>query len=240
MKITIVDTEQDFDQALADIIIRQIKKKKGSTIGLATGQTTTNCFKIASQRYADERFDTSKVYFFNVDELINLPRTYPGSCYAMIKTGICDGLEIPEERIIMPQTICDDYNAECKDFQKRVEARGIDLQILGIGWNGHLGINQPGTPFGSETWVSPMDPIFEKRVREETNVAPSYYLGGLTLGLKNIMMAERIVLAAKGEHKAKVIKEALKGPITEEMPASILQLHPHCEVLLDKAAASLL
>lgn len=92
---------------------------------------------------------------------------------------------------------------------------------------------QPGTPFGSETWVSPMDPIFEARVRRETGVAPDYPLGGLTLGVKTIMHSRRIILIAKGEHKA----EMVKGPVTEAIPASVLHLHPNCEFLLDKDAA---
>ena len=120
------------------------------------------------------------------------------------------------------------------------EHGGADLQILGIGWNGHIGINQPGTPFGSDTWVSPMDEIFEARVRRETAVPDDHELGGLTLGIKTIMQSRRIILAAKGEKKAEIIRQALEGPVTEAVPASILQLHPNCEVLLDREAAGAL
>jgi glucosamine-6-phosphate deaminase len=116
----------------------------------------------------------------------------------------------------------------------------MDLQMLGIGWNGHIGINQPGTPFESRTWVSPMDPIFEERVRRETGVGPDHKLGGLTLGIKTIMQTRKIVLIAKGKNKAEIIKKAVYGPVTIDIPASVLQLHPNCEVLLDPEAASLL
>ena len=120
----------------------------------------------------------------------------------------------------MPPTMAEDFEAECRSFQKALEARGgIDLQMLGLGMNGHVGINQPGTPFGSETWVSPMDPVFEARVRRETGAAGAC-AGRLTLGIRTIMHAKRIVLIAKGAHKAGMVREMLKGPVTEAIPAS--------------------
>ena len=110
--------------------------------------------------------------------------------------------------------------------------------MLGIGLNGHIGINQPGTPFESETWVSPMDPDFEARVRRETQVPASTVLGGLTRGIKNIMQTRKIVLIAKGAHKAEIIEQAILGPVTTDIPASVVQLHPNCEILLDAAAGA--
>ena len=241
MKITVAKNEREFDEMAAWRIIGQMLQKQDAVIGLSTGNTTKNMHQIVSEIYGLHPFDTSGVYLFNVDELTNLPRTYAGSCYAMIKSQICDSLHIPEERFIMPQTMCDDFDAECRIFERQLsKLGGVDLQMLGIGWNGHIGINQPGTPFGSNTWVSPMDDIFEARVREETKVADDYPLGGLTLGIKTIMMSKKIVLIAKGKEKAEIIKKAVEGPVTEEIPASVLQLHPNCEVLIDGEAASLL
>lgn len=184
MKITVCKDEHAFDVAAAWRIIGQMLTKPDAVIGLSTGQTTKNMHAIVSDIYSRYPFDTSRVTLFNVDELTNLPRSYAGCCYTMIREQIADPLGIPEERFIMPQTISDDYEAECRNFQKALEDRGgIDLQMLGLGYNGHIGINQPGTPFGSETWVSPMDPIFEARVRKETGVGPDHELGGLTLGV---------------------------------------------------------
>ena len=159
----------------------------------------------------------------------------------MIAEQIARPLGIPDERFLMPPTLSDDFERECRDFQNALEARGgIDLQMLGLGYNGHIGINQPGTPFGSETWVSPMDPIFEARVRRESGVGPDYPRGGLTLGIRTIMHARRIILIAKGAHKADMVRQMLQGPVTEDIPASVLQLHPNCEFLLDAEAASAL
>lgn len=238
MKVTIARDEHEFDVMAAWRIIGQMLAKPDSVIGLSTGETTKNMHAIVSDIYGKYPFDTSRVTLFNVDELTNLPRSYAGCCYTMIAEQIARPLHIPEERFLMPPTIAADYEAECRKFQKALEdAGGIDLQMLGLGMNGHIGINQPGTPFGSETWVSPMDPIFEARVRKETGVAPEHELGGLTLGVRTIMHARRIVLIAKGAHKAEIVRKMLKEPVTEDVPASVLQLHPNCEFLLDAAAA---
>lgn len=238
MKITVCKDEREFDVTAAWRIIGQIIRKPDSVIGLSTGQTTKNMHAIVSSIYQQYPFDTSRVTLFNVDELTNLPRSYAGCCYTMIAEQLAGPLGIPDERFIMPQTISEDYEAECRRFQEALEARGgIDLQMLGLGYNGHIGINQPGTPFGSETWVSPMDPVFEARVRRETGVGPEHQLGGLTLGIRTIMHARHIVLIAKGEHKADMVRQVLKGPVTEDIPGSVLQLHPNCEFLLDAAAA---
>ena len=214
-------------------------QKPNAVIGLSTGQTTTGMHKIVSSIYSQFPFDVSRITIFNVDELTNLPREYSGSCYTMILNQIVRPLGIPDKNFIMPPTMSDDFNAECLLFEKQLAERGgADLQMLGIGGNGHIGINQPGTPFESETWVSPMDPDFEARVRRETQVPPETVLGGLTRGIKNIMQTRKIILIAKGIHKADIIEKAILGPVTVNIPASVVQLHPDCEILLDAAAAS--
>ena len=238
MNITIAKDEAEFDRIAAWRIIGEMLRNAKAVIGLSTGQTTKNMHAIVSEIYRLYPFDVSGITIFNVDELTNLPREYKGSCYTMIKDQLAGPLGIREENFIMPPTMSDDFPTECQKFQAELALRGgVDLQILGLGANGHLGINQPGTPFESETWVSPMDPDFEKRVRFETNTPPEYPLGGLTLGLKNIMHERRIILVAKGEHKAEMVKKMLYGPVTPDIPASILQLHPNCEFLLDASAA---
>ena len=194
---------------------------------------------IVSKIFSQYPWDVTNITLFNVDELTNLPREYAGSCYTMILNQLAGPLGIPEENFIMPPTISDDFEAECLLFEKRLQERGgADLQMLGIGANGHIGINQPGTPFNSETWVSPMDPDFEARVRRETQVPPETVLGGLTRGIKNIMHTRKLILIAKGEHKSEIIEKAIFGPVTTDIPASIVQLHSDCEILLDAAASS--
>ncbi|HVU56104.1 MAG TPA: glucosamine-6-phosphate deaminase [Puia sp.] len=241
MKITITNSTKEFDITAAWRIIGQMLANPRSVIGLSTGQTTGEMHRIVSEIHRAYPFDVSQVTLFNVDELTNLPRAYAGSCYTMIKTQIAGPLGIPEENFIMPPTLSDDFQAEAREFERRLAERGgADLQMLGIGMNGHIGINQPGTPFESETWVSPMDPDFEARVRRETQVPPDTILGGLTRGIRNIMHTRKVILIAKGEHKAEIVRKAIQGPVTTDIPASVVQLHPDCEILLDPAAASLL
>jgi len=239
MKITIAKNEREFDVAAAWRIIGQMLEKPDSVIGLSTGLTTINMHAIVSEIYAKYPFDVSRITLFNVDELTNLPREYAGSCYTMILNQIAGPLGIPEENFIMPPTMSDDFESEAKLFEQRLSARGgADLQMLGLGANGHIGINQPGTPFESETWVSPMDPDFEARVRRETKVPDDVILGGLTRGIKNIMQTRKLILVVKGAHKAEMVKKAILGPVTTDIPASVVQLHPNCEILLDADAAS--
>jgi glucosamine-6-phosphate deaminase len=237
MKITITKDEHEFDVTAAWRIIAQMLDKPNAVIGLSTGQTTINMHAVVSAIHKQYPFDVSRITLFNVDELTNLPREYAGSCYTMILNQLAGPLGIRDENFIMPPTLSDDFEREARLFEQRLAERGgADLQMLGIGSNGHIGINQPGTPFESETWVSPMDPDFEARVRRETQVPPETVLGGLTRGIKNIMYTRKLILVAKGAHKADIIEEAILGPVTTDIPASVVQLHPNCEILLDAAA----
>ena len=241
MKITVVQNETEFDALAAWRIIGEILNKPKAVIGLSTGRTTKNLHEIIARIYKMYPFDISNLTLFGLDEVTNVPRNYAGACYTMLKTELIDDLGINENNFIMPPTLSDDFGKECIRFQRAIEKRGgIDLQLLGIGENGHLGFNQPGSPFGGETWVTKMDEVLESRIRRETNTPPEKELEGITLGLKNIMHSRKIILLAKGKYKADIVKQMIEGPITTNVPASILQLHPNCEFLLDSQAAALL
>jgi glucosamine-6-phosphate deaminase len=114
----------------------------------------------------------------------------------------------------------------------------VDLMLLGIGENGHIGFNQPGTPFESRTWHSKMDAERERTVRSQSGTPEGVALGGLTLGIGTILESRKIILAANGAHKAQIVAEAVTGPLTSDVPASVLQRHASCEVILDPEAAS--
>lgn len=239
MKITITNNEREFDCTAAWRIIGEILNKSESVIGLSTGRTTGNLHRLIGEIYSQYPFDVTSTTFFGLDEVTNVPREYAGACYTMLKTELMDALGIKEDHFLMLPTVSDDFDKACKDFQQEIENRGgIDLLILGLGENGHLGFNQPLSPFGGEAWVTKMNAELEERIRRETSTPVDVELGGATLGIKNIMQARKIVLVAKGANKADIVKEMLEGPVTTEIPASILQLHPNCEFLLDSAAAA--
>lgn len=238
MKLTITKSETTFDNTAAWRVIGEILNNPKAVIGLSTGKTTHNMHLLISRIYKENPFDISGITFFGVDEVTNVPREYKGACYTMLKNEMMDALGVKKENFIMPPTLSDDFEKECHIFQQKLKERGgIDLQILGLGTNGHLGFNQPGTPFESETWLSAMDEELETRIRKETDSPANKKLGGLTLGIRNIMHARKIVLVAKGSSKAEIVRKMLEGPVTTDVPASVLQLHPNCEFLLDEDAA---
>ncbi len=238
MKITVAKSEADFDRAAASRIVNEICARPQAVIGLSTGRTTGNIHREVCAMHERVNFDVSQLTFFGLDEVTGVDRMYAGACYAMLLNEICGPLGITEDRFLMLPTRSDDFAAACRDFTAELRRRGgISLLILGLGENGHLGFNQPGSPFGGGAWKTVMDPALESRIRRETSTPEGEELGGVTLGLRDIMRARRIVLVAKGANKRAIVKEMLCGPVTPDVPASILQLHPDCEFLLDSEAA---
>ena len=238
MKITVAKSEAEFFRTVALRIVDQIIQKPAAVVGLATGRTTTPIHAAVCDIHRQAPFDVSGVTVFAMDEITNVSREFAGSCYAMILNQIVKPLGIPLANFIMPPTHSDDFAQEARLFEQRIAERGgVDLQILGIGENGHLGFNQPGTSFESTCWLSHMDPQLEARIRRESQTPDNVALGGLTLGIKNILQSRKIVLAANGSHKSRIVAAALNGPITTDLPASVLQSHPDCELILDPAAA---
>lgn len=239
MNITICENESRFDITAAWRIAGQVLAKPDSVIGLSTGRTTRNMHLLVGKLWQQMPFDCSKVTFFGLDEVVNVPRNYKGACYQMLHDELIDLLGLDDNQLLMLPTQSDDFGKACSRFKASLEERGgIDLLMLGLGENGHLGFNQPGTPFEREAWVTEMNVELEERIRRETQTPADVWLGGVTLGLKDIMHARRLVLVAKGKNKAAIVKQMLQGPVTTDVPASILQLHPNCEFLLDEDSAA--
>ena len=239
MKITIANSEREFDCTAAWRVIGQMLARPASVIGLSTGRTTGNMHRLIAEIHKQYPFPVGKTTFFGLDEVTGVSRYYSGACYAMLKTELIDALGVDDDHFLMLPTQCDDFSRACADFRQEIARRGgIDLLMLGLGENGHLGFNQPGSPLGGEAWVTCMNVELEERIRRETNTPPDVPLGGATLGLKDIMQARRIVLVAKGRNKTEIVHRMLQGPVTPDVPASILQLHPNCEFLLDAEASA--
>ena len=224
MKISIANSQEQFDITAARRIVDQICHRPDSVIGLSTGRTTGNIHRKVCEIHSELNFDVSRVTFFGLDEVTGVDREYSGACYKMLLTEIIEGLGVEMKNFIMLPT--------------RSNRGGIDLLILGLGENGHLGFNQPGSQFNGGACTSTMDSRLEERIRRETATPDNVPLGGVTLGIRDIMHARRIILVANGDNKADIVKEMLCGPITTDVPASILQLHPDCEFIFDSKAAS--
>ncbi len=239
--ITIVSRENLFDRQAAWRVVAQIVAKPTSVVGLSTGRTTANMHRLIAHIHQEYGFDASQATFFGLDEVTGVDRSYSGACYTMLRRELLDDMAIEESQFLMLPTHADDFSQACCAFTSEIERRGgIDLLVLGLGENGHLGFNQPGSPFESTAWHTVMDPELEQRIQRETATPANKPLGGVTLGLRDIMHARPLLLVAKGKRKASIVREMLLGSVTPQVPASILQLHPSIEFLFDAEAASLL
>ncbi len=237
MRLLIAPSLEEFYRLSAWTIARQIMERPASVVGFATGRTTTGIHQALGEIYRTYRFDTSRMTAFGMDEITGVPRTYFGACYDMLLRQVVEPLEIPMANYIMPPTCAPDMRQECGKFSAAIAARGgIDFQELGIGENGHMGFNQPGTPFDSTTMLGEMDQRLNQRIHDETGIPMEEHLGGITLGIKDIMQARHIMLCANGANKTDIVEEALFGPVTTQVPTSILQLHPNVDVILDSEA----
>ena len=239
MKIIIAKNKEEFDKIAADIVSQQLKDKPDSVLGLATGSTPLGLYAELVERNKKGEIDFSQVKTFNLDEYKGLAKTHPQSYYYFMFKHLFSKVNIQPENINIPNGEVEDSAKECEEYEKKIkEAGGIDLQILGIGHNGHIGFNEPGTPFESTTSLIELDQRTieaNSRFFDSIDEVPRQ---ALSMGIKTIMQARKIVLMISGKDKAEIAVKAIKGPITTEVPASVLQLHPFVTVLLDQEAAS--
>lgn len=234
-----IGTIETCDEKGAQIIVDAIKNKPNIVLGLATGSTPVGMYQNLIKKHKAGEVSFSEVKTFNLDEYVGLSQDHPCSYYYFMQENLFKDVDIKSESINLPNGTADDLEAECKNYEDKIAVSGgIDLQVLGIGHNGHIGFNEPDTPFESITQIvqlaqSTIDA--NSRFFDNADQVPRQ---ALSMGIKTIMQAKKILLIAKGEDKADIIKRALHGPITPDVPASVLQLHPDVTVILDEAAAS--
>lgn len=237
MIITRTRDEQEFYRISAMRIAEVIKANPMAKIGFSTGRTTGGVHKALAALYNKEKFDCSNITVFGIDEITNMSRDCKASCYYILLHEVVVPLGIPMKNYIMPDPFAADMKKECADFEQRVTENGSpDMIFLGLGENGHLGFNQPGTNFGQSTWTSFMDDSLDSRLRLENNIPSDVKMGGLTLGIKNLMQCPKLVMAANGKNKTAIAERMVHGEVTQELPASILQIHPCVELILDNLA----
>lgn len=207
-------------------------------IGVATGSSPLGIYADLGRRQREEGLDLSRATFFALDEYLGLPRTHPSSYFQTIQTTVTEPLGIDPAKVHVPPGDAEDVAAACLAYEQAIaQAGGIDVQILGIGSNGHIGFNEPGSSFASRTRVKTLS----ARTRADNR---RFFTEGfvpthcVTQGLGTIMDAGRLVLAAMGEGKADAVAAAVEGPVSAMCPASVLQFHPHASVVVDEAAAS--
>lgn len=239
MKIYVVENYEELSKKAAEIIANEIKMKKDMILGLATGSTPEGMYGELVKMYENDEIDFSNITTFNLDEYYGLEDDHEQSYHYFMDKHLLSKVNVKPENTNIPSGCTKDIEKTCKEYDEKIESYGgLDLQLLGIGVNGHIGFNEPGDIFVGETHIVDLtedtldaNARFFKSPDEVPNKA-------ITMGMKSIFNAKKILLIASGEGKAEAMRMSLKGPITPEVPASILQLHKDLIVIVDKEAGS--
>ena len=225
----------------ASIVADLIRKRPVCVLGLATGATPLGTYRELIRMHEREALDFSRVTTFNLDEYVDLGPSHPQSYRHFMQSEFFDHVNIDVRNTHVPDGLARDFDAYCQQYEREiVQAGGIDLQILGIGTDGHIAFNEPGSSLGSRTRL--------KTLTGETIRDNARFFGGedevprqaVTMGVGTILDSRRCLLLGYGEAKARAVRDTIEGPITAQVTASALQLHREVIIILDEAAASLL
>lgn len=235
----IIATKEEINQIVSKEIIDLINKNNNCVLGLATGSTPEGVYKLLVEAYNKKEVSFENVKSYNLDEYVGLEETHNQSYRYFMNSHLFNHIDIKLENTHIPSNKDDENNLEIYD-QKIKEAGGIDIQILGIGSNGHIAFNEPGTSFNSNTHIVTLK---ESTISDNSrffNSIDEVPKQAITMGLNSIMQAKRIILIAFGKNKQDAIYKMMALDPSEELPASILQNHPNVTIYCDEDAASLL
>ena len=215
--------------------------KPGKVLGLATGSTPLGLYNLMIKDHKENGTSYKDIYSFNLDEYVGLPLTHPESYYAFMHNNLFNHIDIKEENTHVPSGLGEDIEEKCKAYDKMIENKPVDIQVLGIGSDGHIAFNEPNTPFDIGTHITDLaESTIKDNARFFDNDMSKVPTQAVTQGIGTIMKAKNIILIANGKNKAQAIKDMIEGPIDIKCPASILQKHPSVVVVVDEEAASLL
>lgn len=235
MEFIKASTYEQMSKKAAEIILGQLSEKEDSVLGLATGSTPVGTYDELIKAYDSGKADFSKVRTVNLDEYCGLSGDNDQSYRYFMNKHLFDKVNIDKANTNIPDGMADDLDKECERYDKVVESLGgIDLQILGIGVNGHIGFNEPSVEFSHGTHVVKLDEktrISNSRFFEKMDDVPDK---AITVGIETIMSAKKIILLANGEKKRDIIEKAVHGEITPNVPASILQRHKNLTVIFSE------
>lgn len=238
MKIIIAKNYQAMSKLAADLVIRELKEKRQTTLGLPTGSTPLGLYKNLAKACLGEKISFKEVKTFNLDEYAGLAKTDGSSYHSFMQNKLFNFIDIKAKNIFFPDGQAKNLRQAGAKYDSLIKKHhGLDLLILGIGLNGHIGFNEPGSDFNSKTRIVSL--------KEQTRRANAKYFAkaedmprqAITMGLATIMKARKIILLAAGAKKSAMVKQALTGKITKSAPASILQNHKNLTVILENKAA---
>lgn len=232
MKLIKATDYNDLSRKTANIISAQVILKPNCVLGLATGSTPIGTYKQLIEWYKKGDLDFSETTTVNLDEYCGLSPENNQSYRYFMNTNFFDHININKEKTFVPNGLASDFEAECKRYDNLIEfLGGVDLQLLGIGRNGHIGFNEPDNSFEKTTHTVDLDESTIQANARFFNSIEEVPKKAITMGIKTIMQAKKVILIANGPDKLDIIQRAVNGPVSPEVPASILQFHPDFTVI---------
>ncbi|MCM1513645.1 MAG: glucosamine-6-phosphate deaminase [Anaeroplasma bactoclasticum] len=238
MKVIVVKDYQAMSDLGAEIIANTIKANPSCTLGLATGSSPIGTYQNLVKAYENKEISFKDVKTYNLDEYCGISRSHTQSYYYFMHDNLFNHVDAREENVHIPSVSNDNLDADCKRYNDMLHEANIDLQLLGIGGNGHIGFNEPGTPFNQETFIVELTEKTRqdnKRFFQSIEEVPTH---AITMGIQNIMQAKKILMLISGISKADTVVKLLSGEVTPDFPASILHNHPDVTVIIDQEAYS--
>ena len=240
MQVIKVKNYEELSKVAAEIIANLVKEKPDCTLGLATGSSPIGLYQNLIKKYEAGEISFKNVKTYNLDEYCQLPKSHPESYYSFMHRNLFSHVDILEENVHIPCSEGSDLQALCNEYNELLHKATIDLQLLGIGANGHIGFNEPNTPFDQETWVVKLTDKTRRDNQRFFNSLDEVPTHAMTMGIANIMQAKCLLLVASGKNKAEAIRRLASGEVNPECPATILNRHPNAIVIVDEDAASLI
>lgn len=241
MVVKVCENYAEMSKYAADVIAAEMKKKKAFVLGLATGSTPVGTYGNLIEKNKTGELDFSAVKTFNLDEYCGLYPNHDQSFNFFMYMNLFNYINIKNENVHVPFGMATDYDAYCKSYEAMIEAAGgLDLQLLGMGSNGHIGFNEPADTFSEITHTVKLT---ESTIKDNSRFFASVDdvpKSAVTMGIGTILRAKKIVMVVSGANKAKAVKAMISGPVDPQMPASALQNHSDVTVFADKEAATLL
>lgn len=239
LKVIRAKDYDEMSEKACEIITDRVKKLNGPVLGLATGSTPEGLYQRLIETYNQNKISFQNVTSFNLDEYVGLTKDNPNSYYYFMKEKFFKHVDILMEQVHLPNGTASDLERECRDYEQLIkEQNQIDLQLLGLGVNGHIGFNEPGTPFSSRTDVVDLDESTRKanaRFFASMDEVPTQ---AISMGIKTIMESQEVLLLASGEKKADAVAHLMNDEVSESFPASILKNHKYVTIIADEAALS--
>ena len=239
MRIVRTKNYEDMSVKAADLIASVILLKPNCVLGLATGSSPIGTYQNLVKKYQDGNLDFSTVRSVNLDEYKGLPKTNPQSYYYFMHDNLFSKVNINLENTNLPNGMEPDAKKACEEYDTVIKSMGgVDLQLLGLGHDGHIGFNEPNTEFDKTTHCVDLTEMTIEANKRFFNSIDEVPRQAYTMGIQTIMEAKTVLMVVSGKDKAKILKEAFFGPVTPSVPASILQFHPNFILVADEDALS--